>query len=181
MTTDERTANRVRYHPRSYHTVEGSVDPISGGLGAILGPVGSLMMGMIDIPLDVAKAVAVKSTSSLNDQAEGSRPAPRAHSEKPNAGSPIHADQSPAPSSIESSQRSSTTPVDAADPHELKLPRRPTNAEADPSGSEPAPPSPARRESDNKGKKKSIKEKVTAAKARISLVTFPPPPTLSIS
>ncbi|KAH0593360.1 hypothetical protein MHUMG1_08816 [Metarhizium humberi] len=161
--------NLKRYHPRSYHTVEGSVDPISGGLGAILGPVGSLMMGMIDIPLDVAKAVAVKSTSSLNDQTEGPRPAPRGHPEKPNAGSPIHADQSPAPSSIESSRLSSTTPVDAADPHELKLPRRPTNAEADPSGSEPAPPSPVRRESDNKGKKKSIKEKVTAAKARISL------------
>lgn len=175
MTTDERTANRVRYHPRSYHTVQGSVDPISGGLGAILGPVGSLMMGMIDIPLDVAKAVAVKSTSSLNDQPEGSRPAPRAHPEKPNAGSPMHADQSPAPSSIESSRPSSTTPVDAADAHELKLPRRPTNAEADPSGSEPA------RESDNKGKKKkSIKEKVTAAKARISLVTFPPQQTFGM-
>jgi hypothetical protein len=53
--------NIVRYRPREYPTEAGSKEPITGGLGAILGTVGNLMLGMIDIPIDVAKAVAIKS------------------------------------------------------------------------------------------------------------------------
>lgn len=39
------------------------MEPVTGGLGAILSTVGNLMLGMVDIPIDVAKAVAVKSTA----------------------------------------------------------------------------------------------------------------------
>lgn len=40
------------------------MDPITGGLGSILGTVGNLMLGAIDIPVEVAKAVAFKSADS---------------------------------------------------------------------------------------------------------------------
>jgi len=56
-------SNDIRYRPREYHTEEGAIEPITGGLGAILGTIGNLMLGMVDIPIDVAKAVAVKSTA----------------------------------------------------------------------------------------------------------------------
>ncbi|KAH8805477.1 hypothetical protein F5884DRAFT_708908 [Xylogone sp. PMI_703] len=49
------------YRPREYHVEQGSKEPITGGLGSILGTVGNLMLGMIDIPIDIAKAVAIKS------------------------------------------------------------------------------------------------------------------------
>lgn len=53
----------IRYQPREYHTEEGAMEPITGGLGALVGTIGNLMLGMVDIPIDVAKAIAVKSTA----------------------------------------------------------------------------------------------------------------------
>ncbi len=66
----------VRYRPREYEIEDGPWDPISGGASALLGTIGSLMMGAVDFPVEILKALKVKpsekatpGTSSHNDAA----------------------------------------------------------------------------------------------------------------
>lgn len=61
----EHQADNTRYRPREYLAHTGSTDPITGGGGAILGAVGNLMLGTINIPLGIAKAVICKSPEAL--------------------------------------------------------------------------------------------------------------------
>ncbi len=49
-----------RYRPREYEIEDGPWDPISGGASALLGTIGSLMMGAVDFPVEILKALKVK-------------------------------------------------------------------------------------------------------------------------
>jgi len=48
---------RARYRPREYDSEDGPWDPITGGASALLGTLGSLMMGVADLPVEILKAV----------------------------------------------------------------------------------------------------------------------------
>ena len=47
----------ISYRPREYDTEDGPWDPISGGATALLGTIGSLMMGVADFPIEIVRAV----------------------------------------------------------------------------------------------------------------------------
>lgn len=49
-----------RYRPREYDTEDGPWEPISGATSALLGTIGSMMMGVADFPLEVFKALQSK-------------------------------------------------------------------------------------------------------------------------
>ncbi|KAI9820095.1 MAG: hypothetical protein M1832_003802 [Thelocarpon impressellum] len=48
------------YRPREYDAEDGPWDPISGGASALLGTLGSLMMGVADFPVEILKTIAIK-------------------------------------------------------------------------------------------------------------------------
>lgn len=55
-----RYADFDRYRPREYETDDGPWDPISGGASALVGTIGSLMMGVADFPIEIFKSVRAK-------------------------------------------------------------------------------------------------------------------------
>ena len=61
----------MRYRPREYDSEDGPWDPISGGASALLGTIGSLMMGFADFPVEILRALRVK-PSENRDGPEGS-------------------------------------------------------------------------------------------------------------
>ena len=92
-----------RYRSREYDTEDGPWDPISGGAGAVLGTVGSLMMGVADMPVEFfklfSKSDMPKTTSENRQSSEQSTSGTRSQ----------HA-------SITSSASTSTTDVGALTP-----------------------------------------------------------------
>jgi hypothetical protein len=48
-----------RYRPREYDTDDGPWDPITGGAGALIGTLGSMMMGIADLPIETLKALRI--------------------------------------------------------------------------------------------------------------------------
>ena len=60
-----------RYRAREYDSEDGPWDPISGGASALLGTMGSLMMGFADFPVEILKALKMKPSEAVA-QAEGS-------------------------------------------------------------------------------------------------------------
>jgi hypothetical protein len=53
-----------RYRPREYETEDGPWDPITGGAAALLGTIGSLMMGVADFPVEIIKALKPKASDT---------------------------------------------------------------------------------------------------------------------
>ena len=66
-----RGLTRTRYRPREYDSEDGPWDPISGGASALLGTIGSLMMGFADFPVEILRALRVR-PSENRDDSEGS-------------------------------------------------------------------------------------------------------------
>lgn len=56
-----------RYRPREYDSEDGPWDPITGATSALLGTMGSLMMGVADMPVEVLRALRIKPS----DQGKG--------------------------------------------------------------------------------------------------------------
>ncbi|KAH0542669.1 hypothetical protein FGG08_002992 [Glutinoglossum americanum] len=54
------------YRPREYETEDGPWDPITGGASALLGTIGSLMMGVADFPVEIIKALKPKAGDASN-------------------------------------------------------------------------------------------------------------------
>ena len=48
------------YRPREYDPDDGPFDPISGGASALVGTIGSLMMGFADFPVEILRALKIK-------------------------------------------------------------------------------------------------------------------------
>ncbi|KAI9792626.1 MAG: hypothetical protein M1835_007759 [Candelina submexicana] len=82
------------YRPREYDSEDGPWDPITGGASALMGTIGSLMMGVADMPVDVIKALKSKASehsehaastasrsSTLNDRSDSVASAPIASTE----------------------------------------------------------------------------------------------------
>ena len=67
----------MRYRSCEYEIEDGPWDPISGGASALLGTIGSFMMGAVDFPVEILKALKVKPSekasgeSSLQNNAAG--------------------------------------------------------------------------------------------------------------
>lgn len=57
----------TRYRPREYDTEDGPWDPISGGASALLGTLGSLMMGFADFPVEILRALKSKPSEGRVD------------------------------------------------------------------------------------------------------------------
>ncbi len=49
-----------RYRPREYDSEDGPWEPISGATAALMGTIGSMMMGIADMPVDILKALKFK-------------------------------------------------------------------------------------------------------------------------
>lgn len=57
-----------RYRPREYDAEDGPWDPITGGASAIMGTIGSMMMGVADLPIELLKALRIKPSESQNSE-----------------------------------------------------------------------------------------------------------------
>ncbi|KAI9805891.1 MAG: hypothetical protein M1825_000505 [Sarcosagium campestre] len=133
------------YRPREYDSEDGPWDPISGGASALLGTLGSLMMGVADFPVEILKALTKKSDedgsrkSSLSKEATS--PTGSATTSK-KAGS--LADSSTLQSSLSLSSASdsrasgSTTPATQASTTNLAIqdPTKPDEQQVDPKSPE---------------------------------------------
>ena len=57
-----------RYRPREYDSEDGPWDPISGGASALLGTMGSLMMGFADFPVEILRALKIKPSENATPE-----------------------------------------------------------------------------------------------------------------
>lgn len=64
------------YRPREYETGDGPWDPITGGASAIIGTISSMMMGVADFPVETLKALRVHPDAAKQAKREQS-PAPQ--------------------------------------------------------------------------------------------------------
>ncbi|KAL8713427.1 MAG: hypothetical protein Q9220_002626 [cf. Caloplaca sp. 1 TL-2023] len=61
-------SNLKLYRPREYETEDGPWDPITGATSAIMGTMGSMMMGIADLPIEILRALRIKpSENSIVD------------------------------------------------------------------------------------------------------------------
>jgi len=56
--------NLKLYRPCEYDSEDGPWDPISGGASALMGTIGSLMMGVADFPVEIIRALKPKSSEN---------------------------------------------------------------------------------------------------------------------
>jgi len=63
-----------RYRPREYETDDGPWDPISGGASALVGTIGSLMMGVADFPIEIFKSVRAKKDEKAASKSDDHSP-----------------------------------------------------------------------------------------------------------
>lgn len=102
-----------RYRPKEYDSEDGPWEPISGGASALLGTIGSLMMGFADFPVEILKALKVKqperseaggklkSTKSADVTHDG-KPADRATGQDESVNEEDHPLESPVVSGVNS-------------------------------------------------------------------------------
>ena len=60
-------SNLKLYRPMEYDTEDGPWDPITGGASALMGTIGSLMMGFADFPVEIIRALKPKQNQSAAD------------------------------------------------------------------------------------------------------------------
>ena len=58
--------NEGRHRPREYNLEEGPTDPISGGTSALLATVGSLMVGILDLPVEIVRSIVGRSAEGTS-------------------------------------------------------------------------------------------------------------------
>ncbi|KAI4220457.1 MAG: hypothetical protein LQ349_008081 [Xanthoria aureola] len=96
------------YRPREYDTEDGPWDPITGVTSAIMGTMGSMMMGFADLPVEFLRALHIKPSekSSMETRSEGA-----AHSrmKKPLGPSEVKDLHTSPPSSQASNENDSST------------------------------------------------------------------------
>lgn len=54
------------YRPKEYDSEDGPWDPITGGASALLGTIGSMMMGVADFPVEILRALRFKSSDQAS-------------------------------------------------------------------------------------------------------------------
>ncbi|KAI9806495.1 MAG: hypothetical protein M1833_003682 [Piccolia ochrophora] len=79
------------YRPREYDSEDGPWDPISGAASALLGTLGSMMMGAADFPVEVLKAIFTKKDDDNQSRTSSDKERQRSGTTSPLGGS---ADQS---------------------------------------------------------------------------------------
>lgn len=67
---EEKRLTVCSYRAKEYDSEDGPWEPISGAASALLGTIGSLMMGVADFPVEIFKAFASKSTEELRDETD---------------------------------------------------------------------------------------------------------------
>ena len=74
----------ARYRPKEYDSEDGPWDPISGATSALLGTIGSLMMGFADFPVEILRALKVKPEGSeVAGKFKGTEHSDAIHNSKP--------------------------------------------------------------------------------------------------
>ncbi|KAL8694582.1 MAG: hypothetical protein Q9218_000764 [Villophora microphyllina] len=61
-------SNLKLYRPREYDAEDGPWDPITGGASAIMGTIGSMMMGVADLPIELLRALRIKPSENQNPE-----------------------------------------------------------------------------------------------------------------
>lgn len=115
-------ANKTnRYRPREYDAEDGPWDPITGATSAIMGTMGSMMMGIADLPIEILRTLHIKplhhppTEASLKTSSRSSTVDAQSDSHKPST--PVSAnidDDSLLPNSSRSSfiSRSTTSGIE---------------------------------------------------------------------
>ena len=68
------------YRPREYDSEDGPWDPISGGASALLGTMGSLMMGFADFPVEILRALKIKPAEPAEESSHNVNEIPKSAS-----------------------------------------------------------------------------------------------------
>lgn len=76
-----------RYRPREYDTEDGPWDPFTGATSAIMGTIGSMMMGVADLPIEFLRALHIKPSPNPNADALSQA---TSHTSTPDSSSIIH-------------------------------------------------------------------------------------------
>ncbi|KAL8722150.1 MAG: hypothetical protein Q9225_001294 [Loekoesia sp. 1 TL-2023] len=103
------------YRPREYDAEDGPWDPITGATSAIMGTMGSMMMGIADLPIEILRVLHIKPshpTAETNPHATSRSSISDTHSDSQRPSSPVTAnvdDDALSPSSSRSSVMSSST------------------------------------------------------------------------
>ncbi|KAM0795599.1 hypothetical protein BDR22DRAFT_870272 [Usnea florida] len=112
--------NLKLYRPREYDSEDGPWDPISGGASALLGTLGSLMMGFADFPVEILRALKIK-PSEDNPVSDGSSP-PAGEKSKSASSSKVSLDSGPSSVGNPKDSVDPASPLKLADSHEALLP-----------------------------------------------------------
>ncbi|KAI9817207.1 MAG: hypothetical protein M1827_001320 [Pycnora praestabilis] len=109
------------YRPREYEVEDGPWDPITGGASALLGTIGSLAMGVADMPVEVLKALKPKSSDDGHSSGTGHSSIERTNSGihtpgRTNSDVLTHTTSEPAPSSPSLNAESETRNASATQP-----------------------------------------------------------------
>ncbi|KAI4281366.1 MAG: hypothetical protein L6R35_005668, partial [Caloplaca aegaea] len=75
------------YRPREYDTEDGPWDPFTGATSAIMGTIGSMMMGVADLPIEFLRALHIKPSPNPNADALSQA---TSHTSTPDSSSIIH-------------------------------------------------------------------------------------------
>ncbi|KAI9682312.1 MAG: hypothetical protein M1817_000366 [Caeruleum heppii] len=134
----------VKLHrPREYDTEDGPWEPISGGASALLGTVGSLMMGVADFPVEIVRALKSKtgetkpasSDTSVKDTPSSLTSMSRASTELTTPGTPSMGAGATTPSESESkvhAAHSGSEPIATTPPRTLsEQPTEPRTSSSD--------------------------------------------------
>ena len=120
----------VRYRPKEYDSEDGPWDPITGGASALLGTIGSLMMGVADFPVEILRALRIKpseqASSNDNDHPNSTLSATgkASDSPRPNSTTPlIEASKTTSPDS--STLSLATQDSNATEASDVAVPRSP--------------------------------------------------------
>lgn len=118
----------ISYRPREYDSEDGPWDPISGVTSALLGTIGSLMMGVADFPIEFLKALKIAPAGHPNN-ADQAQPSASSTSTTLTSASSVHSGSSTA-SLAESTSRAAESssvpsPIVTAQPNDAGITAEP--------------------------------------------------------
>lgn len=120
-----------RYRPREYDSEDGPWDPVTGAAAALLGTIGSLMMGVADFPIEFLRAVKITPNSQSSHTSKG-QASFGSVAEPPSANS-YHGRSSATSVNLSHSAESLASPstTDIANPDDPGITAEPTNISKD--------------------------------------------------
>lgn len=148
--------NLKLYRPREYDSEDGPWDPITGGASALMGTIGSLMMGVADFPVEIIRALKPKSSENASSTGTAT---------------PSAEDQTRSNNSSKTSLGSSKPPTGAGrpeDPMSPASPLRPQDSREDPISPTAGDAQSTNNQPDKMGQRSSMKTALRGSLSRSS-------------